>query len=331
MFTLALATLHGIAHAACASPSTALDLSRQVSRGEAAFIDLDQGALEGAARDATALLACLQSPLARVEIAAYMRLIGFDSFVAADQDRARRYLTSARALDPGYALPLSMVDGSHPMRILFESITQPPIDPVALPLPESGWLQVDGVSAEVPEAPGGRPWVRQWLDPTGAVRETWVVTSTEAPPYPVAQPTPTPPRLSVAAGSAITWRSEGAEPGGSLGLAITAPLAGPVSLHGGVRTSLRTIPEGDGRRAYGLPVLQLGLRSDLGDPDRVVRPLAGLTGLGIFSVEPVFLPGAALEAGLQIGRRQALQIDLLAGFVGKIPLFAPTIGFSTPL
>lgn len=104
--------------------------------------------------------------------AKYHRVQGLAAFLRRDTNAAAAHFDSARALEPDFVLPTTMVPTGHPVRALYEAApTQGSSE--TLQAPAEGRLVLDGraVLARSPD----RPVIAQLVDPRGEVQWTALV------------------------------------------------------------------------------------------------------------------------------------------------------------
>jgi hypothetical protein len=302
--------------ASCDAPTTFQQVSRELVAGEQAIRDSDREALEDAERRAEALMSCLGEPLSPSEVASFMRLKGIASFVRKDREGATRWLEAARAVDPSYALPLTLIPKAHPLRTLFESVRVPPLEPVHLPPPATGWLEIDGRQASNVYA--GHPWVLQWRDGDGQVVSTVLGEGRPAAwPYKVSSVE----RATVGFAGALQYDLEGLPGAGRAGVAPTAvlPAPGPFAVELGLQAmftevygELRVVPGASG-----------GLRAWL--VTGPVQPYGAVALAAASHRDRPLVAGPAGAVGVRVGRDRFAEIEARASYVGA-PLLQASVG-----
>jgi hypothetical protein len=164
----------GAAHAADCPPTTAKELAREVSTGDAAFSDMDEEGFRTARANTLTLLPCLGEGITPGQAAVWHRMQALGSFLDRDHAGAVSSFRSVLAASPGYALPESLAPDGHPLRIHFAVAEGTMSTPEReLPAPRDGWTHVDGRAAHT--APVDRPYVLQVFDGGGRVLNTSVV------------------------------------------------------------------------------------------------------------------------------------------------------------
>jgi hypothetical protein len=157
--------LSALAIAAC--PSTSADAFLVLERAEAAFQTLDLPAFRTETDAIAATVGCLREQLPRDLIARVHRVEGLRAFVDGDQTRAAGAFAAARAIEPSYRFPETLVPADHPVQVQYLA-TDPGLVPRAPMLPPvDGRLEIDG-RAET-GLPEDRPAVVQWIRADGSV------------------------------------------------------------------------------------------------------------------------------------------------------------------
>lgn len=158
--------------AACPTRRSTADLSRALDQAEAAFERRDKATVISSATDAEAHILCLGEALTPSVAARFHRVQGLRAFLSQDQPAAGRSFAAAKAIEPAYVLPATLVPDAHPARVLYDSA---PVGITASePIPATrGSVRVDG--RDLPTRPTDRPVVLQRFDESGAVAQTWVL------------------------------------------------------------------------------------------------------------------------------------------------------------
>ncbi len=181
-------------------------LQATIERAEAAFVEMDENGFAVAAAGARNTLDCLTEPLTPVSAAGFHRMNALEAFLKGDHAKTIVQFQGVRGSQPGYELPADIAPEGHPLRVDFEKSAQFS-DASRFPLdePETGWLLIDGTRSS--EAPGGRPFVFQWVQSPGAVGKSgWVDVGAALPTYPVKpEPVVAPVEPEKKGGSALTW------------------------------------------------------------------------------------------------------------------------------
>jgi hypothetical protein len=175
------------AGAACPAPVPSTALAAHIDEAEASFAAHDPERFAEQSTAARADLECLAEALPRPTAADQHRLVGLAAFVARDADLAVRSFASARALEPAWTFPESLVPAGHPIRDDYASM-DPASSPTAPVLPSRGGrVEIDGGTATT--RPLDRPVVFQRFDASGAVVMThWVAPGEALPAYDVRRP-----------------------------------------------------------------------------------------------------------------------------------------------
>jgi hypothetical protein len=174
MSTLAAAWLYLGAHAAhaaapagCEAAATNDDVTVALEQATAAYGDLDFAAFEGGVGKATATASCLGEPMTRANAAEFHRSLGMLAFVQRDEDSSRKQFAAARAIEPKFTFPASLVPEGNPLLGFYTAIDPSTLDTEAVRVPAKGSLRLDG--SAVSRRLVGLPVVLQVLDEDGAV------------------------------------------------------------------------------------------------------------------------------------------------------------------
>lgn len=166
-------------------PAGQAALVQEISAAEASFEQMDLPGFQRAEGRVREILLCLSEPLTPALAARVHRLEGLSSFIARDPARAGQAFAAARALDPAYTFPDTLLPPGHPARKLFESSGgQAETERVAAP--GSGTLRFDG--RESLDRVVGWPTILQRLDDGGGVAQTLYLWPGESPAW--LQPAP---------------------------------------------------------------------------------------------------------------------------------------------
>ncbi len=169
------------AAADCPERAGAKDLVLAVSAGDAAFADMDEDGFRASRDRVLAALPCLGDGITPGQAALVHRTQALGLFLDRDHAGAVASFRSVLASSPDYRLAEDLAPPGHPMRVHFEVAEGTvPVPEAALPVPTSGWIQVDGHTAAT--APVDRPWVYQRFDAGGGVLDTALVRPGAPPP-----------------------------------------------------------------------------------------------------------------------------------------------------
>lgn len=166
MLTSLLATLL-IQTAAAACPSSDASLQSTLDSAQLAFSMMDSGAFSTATADAEAQASCLSDPVSTTVAARLQRVLGLQAFVSGDEGAARKAFAAARAIEPDYQFPDSMVPADHPVRQLYSQSLNASGASAELPVPAAGHLEFDGTAGT--RRPTERPTLALLVDTRGAV------------------------------------------------------------------------------------------------------------------------------------------------------------------
>lgn len=263
----------------CAVSRSMVDLDLSLYAAENAFERRQRDALVTAERDVLAVLPCLRDAVTVPYAARVHRVEGFTAFVLRDESGARASFSAARAAEPGYLLPTSVVPAAHPMRAIYDSASMLPGAVEALP-PVEGSLRIDGRITTV--RPLDRPAIVQYFDPSGAVTLSLLLAPADALPA-----LPAPPMAAalppVEAASRPSWSESHPQE--------------PVERKGPSGSALAGIGAGAGLAAilYGAALL---VRSDYDTMDPADATEESLTGL--YAANHGLVIASGVTAGLTL-------------------------------
>lgn len=163
---LTLLATAALASAAC--PSSAASLQSALDSAQLAFSMMDSGAFQTATGEAESEASCLSDPVSPTVAARLHRVLGLRAFVAGDEAAARTAFAAARAIEPDYLFPASLVPADHPVRALYSQSLNASAATTELPSPATGHLQFDG--SQGTRRPTQRPTLALLVDPSGAVK-----------------------------------------------------------------------------------------------------------------------------------------------------------------
>ncbi len=141
------------AHAAC--PSTPSAVEAQLDSAQVAFKLMDRVAFTSATDAVRAGLECLSEPVTPTLAARVHRVTGLREFFAGNDAGALLAFGAARAIDPAYEFPESIVAAGHPARALYAAATSVSTVTTSTSLPADGALSFDGTPS--PYRPSERP------------------------------------------------------------------------------------------------------------------------------------------------------------------------------
>lgn len=140
----AMGWVSNVARAACDVPSTVIDVIEAAEVSADAYGNADlMGFIETTSR-LEALLPCLQEPVPRNVAASVHRMMGIRAFVDKKKDRAEAAFGAARAIEPRYRFPETMVPPGHPMMSSYGALALESLTTVEVPTPAGGYLHLDG-------------------------------------------------------------------------------------------------------------------------------------------------------------------------------------------
>lgn len=156
--------------AACEAPVGLLAIQDSMDVAERAFESMNLDSFLTSADQAASALPCLQEAATRPFAARYHRVQGLRAFVVRDADRAPLAFAAARALEPAYVFPETLVPPDHPLRVLYGQVPLDAGAPTPLPTLAHGYLLVDGRAGSTRNT--AFPQLVQHIDEHGAVVST---------------------------------------------------------------------------------------------------------------------------------------------------------------
>lgn len=176
-----------LAAADCPEPVGTTALQQAVEQAEVAFGTADLEGFQAAQARLQALLPCLESTAPRNLAAGVHRVEALRAFADREQDRAVGAFAAARAIEPGYAMPATVVPDGHPVRGLYDQSESVDVVSEAAPRPAGAYLVFDGRPSD--ERPGNVPTIAQLVAEDGAVRTSAYLWPGDALfPYEIAPP-----------------------------------------------------------------------------------------------------------------------------------------------
>jgi hypothetical protein len=132
-------------------------------------------------------LPCLNEKTPARGLAAAYRIISLMAYRKGDEPRSRRWVRTARELDPDYAWGAIELDPSDPYRLIYDSERQRaeapevPIEGMRLMVPEGSELLLDGRSLTKAEATMERYHVLQHFSEEEGHLRTWIINGNGIP------------------------------------------------------------------------------------------------------------------------------------------------------
>lgn len=196
MLVLALLTARG---AECSATQTNEDLVVALTQAMQAYGELDRTGFEAGLRKAKSTVDCLDEVIDSAAAAELHRATGLSAFLARDEDLAKTRFAAARALEPAYTFPDTVVPTGNAVHDLYQALdpTSSPIESLAAPA--EGSIRLDGVPSR--DRKTLLPVVFQRLDGSGAVAASTLLSPGLPPPSYAAAP--------VESGPAETRRKKG--------------------------------------------------------------------------------------------------------------------------
>ena len=158
------------AHAACDLPATAVDVIEASENSASAYENADLTGFMTTTSALEAKLACLQEPLPRNVIAGVHRMMGLRAFVDQKRDKAEQAFGAARAIEPAYRFPETVIPPGHPIMSAYEALDVSDPATKDVPTAAAGYFQFDGRPSQA--RPVALPTVVQFFNADGAVEVT---------------------------------------------------------------------------------------------------------------------------------------------------------------
>jgi hypothetical protein len=147
----------------CPALQTRTAFAADITDAHDALARLDRQALTASIHAAESKLRCLSDALSEIEVAHLLRLQGASLWVAGPDQRssAQVWLAAARALQPRYQFPPSIVAPRNPLALAVYQTLGDPVDSQRLPRGR-GLVLVNGSPSD--NAPVNHPWVVQHVE-----------------------------------------------------------------------------------------------------------------------------------------------------------------------
>jgi len=174
----------------CLAPSTPGQLKAALDDAEARYADLDLDGFLAATELIEPLVDCSSAPIGAALAARTHRLRGLRAFVDQDEERAKLAFAAARAAEPGYSFPESLLPTGNPALDLYGAVPLSIGASESAAAPTEGMLTFDGVRAD--KRPTAWPTVAQHVvdDTTRASAYLWPGEALFDYPAPEVQPDP---------------------------------------------------------------------------------------------------------------------------------------------
>ena len=175
----------GQAHAQCEQAVTADEFGQQISKGTAAFSNLESDGVQESLSWLSQHLSCVNEPLHDSQVLALHRLRAFDYFLSKDPGQTTLYLRSVLATSPNYDLVDEWAPDGGLLRRYFQVAQSWPVVPYrALPKPTEGTIYIDGQKSH--EVPQDRPYLFQYFpdsegDPFSGIVEPGIAAPSDYP------------------------------------------------------------------------------------------------------------------------------------------------------
>lgn len=170
------------AWADCTEPVTAGALNQDISIGEAAYLNMDEGGFREGWASVQDRLPCLSEPVTDTLVIAYFRMAALEAFLDRDEAGGTAALRALLARSPGYTLSPSLAPENHPLQAWMTTAFENPATlTVGFTPPRDGTVWVDGTVAGM-VLPADRPYIFQYADEDGVMVTSALVRPGEAPP-----------------------------------------------------------------------------------------------------------------------------------------------------
>lgn len=172
--------------AGCESPTSNASLHTALDRALEAYEGLDVEGFQQSTTDATNQIPCLSETLTPAIAARFHRFRGLRAFVERDEAMAELSFAAARALQPAFAFPESLVPAGNPVLDRYGAIDLTPLARTPVPPAATGRVWLDGGSGPRLE---GLPVIFQYEGPDGTVSTSALLAPGAAlPRYPLEGP-----------------------------------------------------------------------------------------------------------------------------------------------
>ena len=175
----------GQAHAQCEQSVTADEFGQQISKGTAAFSNLESEGVRASLSWLSRNLPCVNQPLHESQVLAFHRLRAFDYFLSKDPGQTTLYLRSVLATSPNYDLVDDWAPDGSLLRRYFEVAQSWPVVPYrTIPKPTDGTIYIDGEKSH--QVPQDRPYLFQYFpntqgDPFSGIVEPGIAAPSDYP------------------------------------------------------------------------------------------------------------------------------------------------------
>lgn len=156
----------GQAYAQCEQAVTADEFGQRISKGTAAFSNLEADGVQESLSWLSQNLPCVNEPLHDSQVLALHRLRAFDYFLSKNPGQTTLYLRAVLAASPNYDLVDDWAPDGSLLRRYFEVAQSWPTVPYrAIPKPTDGTIYIDGQKSH--QVPQDRPYVFQYFPDEG--------------------------------------------------------------------------------------------------------------------------------------------------------------------
>jgi hypothetical protein len=173
----------------CEAPTTNDDVAIPLEAALRAYEGLDIPTFQDAASQAEGAVRCLGESISRGNAAEFHRVRALAAFLDAQESVCMKRFAAARAIEPQYRFPTTVVPEGNPVLSLYDAVDPEKGAMVTLPFPKDGTVRLDGAT--------GMTWNRelpivyQRIDAAGIVVETRVLApNAPMPDYPHLSGTP---------------------------------------------------------------------------------------------------------------------------------------------
>ncbi len=164
----------------CPFATTVADANGLLDSAESSYGDLDVDGFDAALDELSLTLQCLDERMPTATAAKVHRLQALRSFIAGDDAQWPESLRAAKALEPAYSFPDSLLPTNHPLRTEYGRMSAKVSEGTAVPPSTQGTLAFDGVQTDVRPA---HATFFQVLGADGVITNRYVWPSQPLPAY----------------------------------------------------------------------------------------------------------------------------------------------------
>lgn len=178
------------AAAACDEATQTEDLNLRLEAAQAAYQQLDEDAFQAEMSEVESIVGCLAEPITPRDAALTHRMRGLAYFLAGDGKEASNSFASARAIQPDYVFPATLVPDGNPVWELYVAVDPAEASIDDLDPPAKGDIKLDGRNTLQRRI--GQPVIFQLMTNAGAVGSTALIDADKPVPDYVSRNKPAP-------------------------------------------------------------------------------------------------------------------------------------------